>query len=337
MIEWQWPWIFLLLPLPWLLRRLLPPLSRRPTAALRVPDLSDFRRVSVEAVQAGRAALWHGLWLGLVWLLLLSALAQPKWVGEPVSLPVSGRDLMLAVDLSGSMQTEDFVINSVPVDRLTATKYVASDFIERRKGDRIGLILFGRNAYLQAPLTFDRKTVATLLMEAQIGMAGKETAIGDAIGLAIKRLKDKQEGSRVLVLITDGANTAGEISPLKAAELAARHGLKIYTIGIGADEMLRESFFGMQRVNPSADLDEKTLKAIAEITGGRYFRARDTGELEQIYRILDELEPVKVEEKTFRPVKSLYHWPLAAAWMLAVLYALMRLWPGDALRRQQTG
>ena len=331
MIEWQWPWVFLLLPLPWLLRRLLKPMPRTPGAALRVPDLRDFKRVSIEAVQASRQVLWHGLWLGLLWLLLLAALAQPKWVGEPVSLPVSGRDLMLAVDLSGSMQTEDFVINSVPVDRLTATKYVASDFIERRKGDRIGLILFGRNAYLQAPLTFDRKTVETLLMEAQIGMAGKETAIGDAIGLAIKRLKDKKEGSRVLVLITDGANTAGEISPLKAAELAARHGLKIYTIGIGADEMLRESFFGLQRVNPSAELDEKTLKAIAKITGGRYFRARDTEELEKIYRILDELEPVKVEEKTFRPVKSLYFWPLGAAWWLALLYALLRLWPGRLL------
>jgi len=335
MIEWQWPWGFLLLPLPWLLRWLLPPMPRQPSAALRVPDLRDFRPVSVEMVQGGRAVLWHGLWLSLVWLLLLAALARPEWVGEPVSLPVSGRDLMLAVDLSGSMQTEDFVINSLPVDRLTATKYVASDFIERRQGDRIGLILFGRKAYLQAPLTFDRKTVATLLMEAQIGMAGKETAIGDAIGLAIKRLKDKQEGSRVLVLITDGANTAGEISPLKAAELAARHGLKIYTIGIGADEMLRESFFGMQRINPSADLDEKTLKAIASITGGRYFRARDTAELEQIYRILDELEPVQVEEKTFRPVKSLYYWPLAMAWLLALLYALVRLWPAATALRSK--
>ncbi len=327
MIQWEWLWAFALLPLPWLLRWLLPPLPSTPMAALRVPDLRDFRPVSIEATRHGRAALWHLLWLGLIWLLLLAALAQPRWVGAALSLPVSGRDLMLAVDLSGSMQTEDFVINSLPVDRLTATKYVASDFIERRKGDRIGLILFGRNAYLQAPLTFDRKTVATLLMEAQIGMAGKETAIGDAIGLAIKRLRDKKAGSRVLILITDGANTAGEISPLKAAELAARNGLRIYTIGIGADEMLRESFFGLQRVNPSAELDEKTLKAIARMTGGRYFRARDTEDLEQIYRLLDELEPVEVEEKTFRPVKSLYPWPLAAALLLALLYGALRLWP----------
>ncbi len=327
MIEWQWPWALALLPLPWLIRWLLPPLPRPPMAALRVPDLRDFRRASSEA-QHGRRGRWFDhLWLLLIWLLLLAALAQPKWIGEAVSLPVSGRDLMLAVDLSGSMQTEDFVINSVPVDRLTATKYVASDFIERRKGDRIGLILFGRKAYLQAPLTFDRKTVAQLLMEAQIGMAGKETAIGDAIGLAIKRLRNKKEGSRVLILITDGANTAGEISPLKAADLAARNGLKIYTIGIGADEMLRESFFGLQRINPSAELDEKTLKAIAEKTGGRYFRARDTAELEQIYRILDELEPVKVEEKTFRPQKSLYDWPLGLALLLALFHALYRLWP----------
>jgi Ca-activated chloride channel family protein len=234
---------------------------------------------------------------------------------------------MLAVDLSGSMEAEDFVINGQAINRLIATKIVAGEFIERRVGDRIGLILFGRNAYVQTPLTFDRKTVRTLLEESAIGLAGKETAIGDAIGLAVKRLRARgDEGvleRKILILLTDGANTAGEVEPLKAAELAASAGLTIYTIGIGADEMIVRSLFGAQRVNPSRDLDEKTLTGIAEATGGRYFRARDIKALNQIYGLIDELEPIARETKQFRPQRSLLHWPLAAALLLAALVSLL--------------
>ena len=220
---------------------------------------------------------------------------------------------------------DDFEINGKRVDRLTATKYVASEFIKRREGDRLGLILFGRQAYLQTPLTFDLVTVETFLQESAIDLAGKETAIGDAIGLAIKRLQDKSQESRVLILLTDGANTAGEVQPIKAAELAAEVGLKIYTIGIGADEMLRRSFFGTRRVNPSADLDEEALTAIAQKTGGRYFRARNTKELEDIYTLLDKLEPLEQEAKSFRPVTALYYWPLGLAIVLAGLVSILRL------------
>ena len=244
---------------------------------------------------------------------------RPQWVGDVMSIPVSGRDLMLAVDLSGSMQEEDFVLKGERVDRLTATKSVAGDFIERRVGDRIGLILFGERAYLQVPFTFDRKTVKTLLYEAEIGLAGKATAIGDAIGLAVKRLRERDESNRVLVLLTDGANTTGTVAPKEAAQLAAAEGLKIYTIGVGADEMLVRDLFGMRKVNPSAELDEETLKTIAGITGGRYFRARDTRELEEIYRLLDKLEPVAEEARPFRPRKALYYWPLAGAVFIAAL------------------
>jgi Ca-activated chloride channel family protein len=176
-------------------------------------------------------------------------------------------------------------------------------------------------------LTFDRVTVDTLLREAVIGLAGKETAIGDAIGLAVKRLRDQPQNSRVLVLLTDGANTAGELSPVKAAQLAAEENLKIYTIGIGADEMLVRSLFGTRRVNPSADLDEKTLKAIAQTTGGRYFRARDTAELEKIYGLLDALEPVEKDPQAFRPTRALYYWPLAGALAIAGFLLVGRL-PG---------
>jgi len=207
---------------------------------------------------------------------------------------------------------------------LVATKSVAGKFIERRQGDRIGLILFGERAYLQTPLTFDRKTVVTLLNESFIGLAGKKTAIGDAIGLAIKRLKDKAAESRVLILMTDGANTAGEVKPLKTAELAARSGLKVYTIGIGADAVVVRSLFGGKRVvNPSRDLDEKTLTAIAEQTGGRYFRARNTEQFEQIYALLDELEPVDQEAQVYRPFEALFYWPLTLALSLVMLLAAL--------------
>jgi len=188
----------------------------------------------------------------------------------------------------------------------------------------VGLILFGTQAYLQTPLTFDRKTVITLLNESAIGLAGDNTAIGDAIGLAVKRLKNQPANSRVLILLTDGANTAGEVSPIKAAELAAENQLKIYTIGIGADEMQVRSFFGSRTVNPSRDLDEKTLTAIADTTGGRYFRARNTEELDKIYQLLDELEPVEKDKQYYRPRSELYPWPLGLALALSVAVCLSR-------------
>ena len=217
------------------------------------------------------------------------------------------------------MSTKDFTLNGDAITRLAAIKSIAGDFIQRRVGDRIGLILFGLNAYVQAPLTFDRKTVDTLLQESAIGLAGQQTAIGDAIGLAIKELRRYPHGNKVLILLTDGANDAGEVDPLQAAKLAAKEGMTIYTIGVGADSMLVQSIFGMQRVNPSQDLDENTLRAIARTTGGRYFRARDTKELNQIYAVIDQLQPIDREHQTFRPQHSLFYWPLAVALLLTTL------------------
>ncbi len=325
MMHLEWPWLLLALPLPLLVRWLLPAQPPAEQAALKVPFLDDFAAAESKTVSPPQQ--WPLLLGAVAWILLVSAASRPQWLGDPIEQAVSGRDLMLAVDVSGSMEEQDFVIGKRMVDRLTATKQIAGDFIERRTGDRVGLILFGTTPYLQTPLTFDRKTVGTLLNEAFIGITDDEpaTSIGDAIGLAVKHLKNRQADSRVLILLTDGANTAGEVSPLQAAELAAEDQLRIYTIGIGADEMIVRSFFGSRRINPSRDLDERTLKAIANKTGGRYFRARNTEELEKIYRLLDELEPVEKDKQYFRPRSELYVWPLAAALLLAAGVTIGRL------------
>lgn len=324
MIEWLWPWFLLVLPLPILFRWLLPARESGVGMVLKVPFLEELMTLpaNVGVVQTGSPKLWF---FAGVWLLMVLASMRPVWLGEPVEQGISGRDLMLAVDLSGSMEIEDFILNGTKVDRLTATQAIAGQFIDRRVGDRIGLILFGENAYLQAPLTFDRKTVHTLLSEAVIGLAGDKTAIGDAIGLAIKRLRDNPEGQRVLILLSDGANTAGVVSPLQAAQLAAREGLKIYTIGIGADEMVVRDLLGSHKVNPSADLDEPTMRGVAESTGGQYFRAKDTRELENIYHLLDKLEPVERDKRFYRPKTELYIWPLGLAVALMMIFGAFSL------------
>ena len=323
-----WPWLLVLAPLPWILRILLPASSAGDLQALRVPWFSD-----VAGNKAGwMRRPWLALVATLVWLLLVAAAARPQWIGEIESLPVTGRDLLLAVDISGSMDTQDMIMNKTAVNRLKVVKKVAGEFIQRRHGDRVGLVLFGSRAYLQTPLTFDTETTATLLEESEIGLAGRETAIGDAIGLAVKRLRDDAAADRVLVLLTDGANTSGEVQPLQAAEFAARDGLTVYTVGVGADEMMVQDFFGSRVVNPSADLDEDTLRTIADRTGGRYFRARDAKGLEKIYEILDELEPVESDVEIIRPVDELFYWPMGLAYVLALLAALVSIRP-FSLRR----
>ncbi len=322
MIEFVWIKFFLILPLPLLVYLLLPRARRTSGMALKIPffqELENLRQTS-----SGKSSNWLRLLAVIAWILLVCAAARPQWIGEPLSMPISGRDLLLAVDISGSMQAKDMEINRKPVDRLTMIKKVAGEFIERRQGDRIGLILFGTRAYLQAPLSLDRKTVNQLLQEALIGIAGEKTAIGDALGLAVKRLLQRPGDRKVLILLTDGANTAGAIDPLKAAELAKEGKLSIYTIGVGADRMMVKSFFGNRLVNPSADLDEKTLQKIAELTGGRYFRAREKKDLEKIYALLDKLEPVLSEDQALRPIRELFYWPLSGALLLAFLLLILR-------------
>ncbi|MDH3641613.1 MAG: VWA domain-containing protein [Gammaproteobacteria bacterium] len=328
MIHLEWPAVLLLLPLPLLVRYLLPVSRADRMTALRTPFLHDFEVAS--GVLTPATGVWTVLLAVVAWTMLVLAAARPLWSGDPIRVPVAGRDLMLAVDLSVSMETADFRLEGRVVDRLTATKAVASRFIARREGDRLGLILFGRNAYVQAPLTFDRTTVERLLLEAAIGLAGEKTAIGDAIGLAVKRLQNNPASSRVLILMTDGANTAGAVEPTKAASLAAQAGLRIYTIGIGATGPRARSPIGVQQVNRSRHLDEEILKAVAARTGGQYFRAYNAADLERIYGVLDELEPVTDEGQPFRPTISLFMWPLGAALVLCFVLLIMRTgWRGS--------
>ena len=320
MIDFLWPWMFAALPLPLVARYLLRP-QQRDDAALRVPSVARFEAAALSrrGLQRSRRIALVLAWLA--WTSLVAAAARPQFTGDPISLPSTGRDLMLAVDISGSMNTEDMEIGGHMVNRLAAVKDVVTDFITHRTGDRVGLILFGTNAYLQAPLTFDLATVEELLDEAPVGIAGGKTAIGDAIGLAVKRLRTRPTDSRVLILLTDGANNVGEVPPEKAAELARAEGVRIYTVGVGADELKVPGFWGEiggRIVNPSADLDAKSLQQIAETTGGRFFRARDTKELSQIYDLLDAIEPAQQDARTFRPVKALFFYPLAASWALWV-------------------
>ncbi|UTA49359.1 VWA domain-containing protein [Simiduia sp. 21SJ11W-1] len=321
MLSIEWPWLFALLPLPWLVRAWLPNAARTsPTLAVPAAILRGANTNSdTQAQHKNRKGL---LVMSAIWLCLLTAASNPRWQGEPIELPASGRDLLLAVDISGSMKTPDMQFNNQSVSRLVAVKAVVQEFVTRRHGDRLGLILFGTQAYLQAPLTFDRTTVGRLLQEAQLGFAGENTAIGDAIGLAVKRLRERPEASRVMILLTDGANTAGTISPRQAAEVAAAANVKIYTIGLGASQMqvpgLLGSQFGARTVNPSVDLDESTLTHIAKLTGGQYFRAHNPQELHQIYALLDELEPAAQDAEVFRPSQSLFHWPLALALLLSI-------------------
>lgn len=327
MIEWIWLWAFALLPLPLIVRWLYAP-RQKEQAALTVPSLENFSAVQTGPAQEEAGRRLRLLLLLLAWIALVTAVARPQWTGEPISLPQSGRDLMLAVDISGSMATEDMAVNGKFIDRLTVVKAVVGEFVEARQGDRVGLVLFGTNAYLQAPLTFDLKSVNRLLIEAPVGIAGGKTAIGDAIGLAVKRLRLRPQEDKVIILLTDGANNVGEVAPQKAAELAAFDKIKIYTIGVGADEMRMPSLFGSlgRMTNPSADLDEDTLKKVASITQGQYYRAKDTAKLQEIYALIDELEPIDQDPETYRPIQALYYWPMSCAFILFGLFLTTSLW-----------
>lgn len=319
-----WPWLLLALPLPLLVRWLLPPHADRQAAALVVPYGN---RLDAIAGRAGPARLRGVRWLAwLAWALLCVAAARPQQLGALVQPPQAGRDLMLAVDLSGSMGEDDMQLGGRTVDRLTAAKAVLADFLDRRVGDRIGLIVFGQRAYVLTPLTLDRDTVRPQLEDTEVGLAGRETALGDAIALATKRLHDQPGAQRVLILLTDGVNTAGVLDPAKATELARDAGVRIHAIAFGGNGA-GLNIFGMPIRLPGGDdmTDEAGLRRIADTTGGRFFRARETEELASIYAEIDRLEPVQRPGEQVRPRIERYPWPLGAALGLGLLATA---WPG---------
>lgn len=333
MLEFAWPWVVVLLPLPWLLRLLLPAADSG-EAALKVSFLDELESLAGRRARPKLPGWRRQAPFALLWLLLVLAAARPQWLGEPLPLPTSGRDLLLAVDVSGSMDYRDMQWQGDTVSRLTLVQQLLGEFIGGRTGDRLGLILFGSRAYLQAPLTFDRHSVRQWLEEAAIGIAGKNTAIGDAIGLAVKRLRQQPADSRVLILVTDGANTGGEVAPLTAARLAAGEQVTIYTIGIGADAE-QAGAVGLYGLNPGIDLDEPLLRAVAAATGGEYFRARSQDELRHIAETLDRLEPVTQAPTTVYRATPLYPWPLGAALLLSLLLVMHDLWPNWPQRLQR--
>lgn len=318
-----WPWWLLALPLPLVVRWLLPVRHDHASAALKVPYGPRLRAIA--SARAGRSLRGAGpgrlAWLA--WALLCLAAARPLQLGAPIVPPQAGRDLMLAVDLSGSMSEEDMALGGRQVDRLTAAKAVIADFLDHRDGDRVGLLVFGRRAYMLTPLTLDLASVRQQLSDSVVGLAGRETALGDAIGLAVKRLHGQRSPQRVVVLLTDGVNTAGVLDPQKAAELAASEHVRVHTIAFGGEGGL--SLFGFQLPMPgsSDDIDEAGLQRIAQRTGGRFFRARDAESLAGVYAEIDRLEPVQRPGQAVRPRIERYAWPLAAALALALLAA----WP----------
>ena len=320
MFEFLWPWAFVLLIAIPIFRYLSPPVSQRHTA-LTVPDVEAFRfRESSKHFRSDRRQWFRVLVLALAWSALTTALARPQWTGEPTPLPATGRDMFLAIDVSGSMNTEDMFIGERSVSRLESLKHVVQPFIESRIGDRIGLILFGSRAYVYVPLTFDLRTVNEMLQTSPTGIAGGQTAIGDTIGLAIKRLVERPIEHRILILMTDGSHNEGTLSPEDAVRLAVEANIRIHTIGIGA-EVAASRGFGSRRsfLFRGPPMNTEGLQFISGETGGKFYRASNTESLVRIYDEISSIEPIDLEPETLRPVKSLFHWPLSVALVLFVL------------------
>lgn len=313
MLQFAYPWMFLLLPLPLLMHWLAPP-HHEPRLAVHVPFMRVLARVAGGASPAGtvitrrRPLQW--VQVVLAWLAIVSAAARPLWLGEPIIRELPMRDLLVAVDLSGSMETRDFTDAGGEIaERLAAAKQVLDGFLARRDGDRVGLVFFGSAAFVQSPFTDDLGVVRELLDEAQVRMLGPRTVLGDAIGMAIPLFERSAVDERVLIVLTDGNDTGSLVPPVRAAEIARDHGVRIFTIAMGDPQAAGEQA-----------LDEETLRAVAATTGGDYYRADNRGELEEIYAELDRLAPKQVERQSYRPEHDLYHWPLAFAIVLSLLY-----------------
>ena len=329
MIHLLWPWVFILLPLPAIIRLLLPGVHNQATAALKVPFFKQL--INITGFKPEKTK-WPIILAMLIWLLLLLAFSRPQWLSDPVDITQTGRDIMIAIDLSASMETDDYFIEEKRVDRLTAVKHVLRDFINKRNGDRIGLIVFANKAYVLSPLSFDLKAVIKMLEETETRMIGKMTAIGDAVGLAVKRLHEHPENHRVLVLLSDGNDTTGILPAGRAAHFAGLEGLNVYSIGIGNKPGM--GLFGNDKSKNPTALNETSLKQVARLTNGKYFRAEDYNDLKGIYKTIHNLEPIDIGSERFNKIIELYHWPLGLALVLSFMYAVFKLIPLSGINLQ---
>ena len=321
-----WPIVFLLLPLPYVLRRMLKPVAENDDAgvqALRVPFYQSVEAFTLSGTRLKqRKTMWP---LILAWILCICAGARPVWFGNASLVPQTGRHIVLTLDVSESMTVQDFDVNGREMNRLDVVKLLADDFLQKRTGDELSLVIFGNEAYTYTPLTRDTQTVRQLLGEIDIGIAGNLTAIGDALALSVANVSKLPAESRVVILLSDGTSNAGSVSVDESLKLARKLGVKVYTLGIGAETQNIQDFFGfVQRVNASADLDEETLRHIAQQTGGQYFRAKTTADLKEIYDTINKLEPVEQKGSVYRPRTELFWLPLLLSMMCLLIGVIKR-------------
>ncbi len=316
MFSFLWPFVALVLPLPFIIRHLLKPVSTRQKEqneyAIYVPFFHRLQAIKPAKVEkniqtSGKLPLILG------WLFLVLACMRPTWVGEPVPLNQAAHNIILTMDVSGSMNEQDFSVNLKPMTRLEMLKNISQDFVKTRKGDNLGLVIFGSEAYTYAPLSPDTKTLKELIGEIGVGIAGTQTALAEALALAIQTGRTVPADKQIVILMSDGFNNAGRVNVKEAIELAKNQKVKVYTVGIGSDAQMVQNFFGNFQINPALDLDEATLSAIAQETGGRYFRAKTSAEMKEIYDAINQLEPVMKPTEFIRPQKGLFYLPLAIA------------------------
>lgn len=324
MLELAHPWALALIALPLFMR--LVPAYKESRDSVKVPFFDKLVELSEERPESGAQVLQRNraqrILVALTWVLLVFAAAKPQWIGPPIEQQKSGRDLMIAVDLSGSMETADFTLpDGTSVDRLVAVKQVLEELAAQRASDRLGLIVFGAAAYLQAPFTDDHQVWRQLLDETEIGMAGPSTVFGDAIGLAIKLFRENDSDNRVLIMLTDGNDTGSTVPPVDAAKVAAAQGIRIYTIAIGDPTTVGEDA-----------LDSETIQRVSEVTGGKTFEALDQDQLRLAYRTIGKLEPELYESVSFRPRQSMHWLPLAIIILLYWTYHGFQAW---VTRRQE--
>ena len=309
MFQFVWPFVICFLPLPWILRRLVKPIAKKAQIpdALRVPFFKQLTKIGTPIAMTSKT-ISPILWIS-AWCFIVLAAMRPLWLGKPIVLPHEARNIVLTMDVSGSMEEKDFDMKGRPISRLNLVKELADDFIQKRAGDNLGLVIFGSGAYTYTPLSPDTQTLRSLLSEIGIGIAGTQTAMGDALALASQTATTVPSESRIVILMSDGYANAGVVSVDEALKLAKNAGVKVYTIGIGSDGQTLQDMFGFVQLNVPVELDEETLKKIASETNGQYFRAKSSNDLKKIYDLINSLEPTSNDNKTLRPRKELFFLP----------------------------